>query len=67
MNHAITVGGLMAAIGIFVGVIAMLLGALGFMAEAMSDAPTEGNGATGCAAILGGMLLIVGCVAAMVL
>lgn len=63
MNHAITLGGLLCAIGIIAGILAILFGALEFMAGGMSDAPSEGNAAAkqGCIVAAVGLVAVIGC------
>ena len=50
MNHTVTVGGLLAAIVILIGLGVGVFGCLAFMAGGMSDAPEAGDaaGRTGC-------------------
>lgn len=53
MNHAITIGGALAACGIIGGILAALFGVLAFFAGMMSDAPEagDGSGRVGCVLI----------------
>lgn len=65
MNHAITIGGLILALGMIVGLLTAAFGALMLFAGGMSDAPSEGDaaGRQGCIVFLLGAALLVGCVA----
>lgn len=61
MNHAVTLGDLLRALGGIAGGLAILIGALIFMGGAMSDAPQEGNESAekGCASAVIGLILII--------
>lgn len=61
MNHAITVGGLLATVAIFAGIVLCAIGALAVFAGGMSDAPSEGDSTskTGCTLGVVGIVLIV--------
>jgi hypothetical protein len=61
MNHAITVGGLLLSLGLLAGLLASLGGFMAVLAEGMSDAPSADNGKSGCAAIIVGLILMIGC------
>lgn len=67
MNHAITVGGLLLALGGVAGGIAVFFGGLMLAAASMSDAGDDGTGGKGCAVMAGGALLIAGCLMALVI
>lgn len=60
MNHAITVGGLLLALGVLVGLIVSALGLLTIFAAGMSDAGDDGTGAVGCAVLVAGAALLAG-------
>ena len=67
MNHAITIGGLLLGLGIVGGALAAMLGALMVAAAGMSDAGDDGTGGTGCAILIGGLVVAALCVAGMLL
>lgn len=58
MSHAITVGGLLAAIGILAGFVMSAGGVLALFAAGMSDAPSQVNSKPGCIAIVLGIALM---------
>jgi hypothetical protein len=62
MNHAITIGGLVRAAFVLVGLLALGGGVLQFLAGSMSDAPQAGDdaGRIGCGAAVSGIVLIIG-------
>lgn len=67
MNHTITVGGLLLAVGVMGGLLAALFGALMFFAAGMSDAGDDGTGGKGCALFAGGLVVCIGCILGLVL
>lgn len=62
MHHAITLGGLLAMLGVGVGVLLILGGVLAFFAGMMSDATGEGDatGRNGLIAAGAGLVLVAG-------
>lgn len=68
MNHAITIGGLLLTVGVIAGLAAAAIGLLMIFAGGMSDAPAAGDEASkqGCIVALIGVVLLVGCLLAVV-
>jgi hypothetical protein len=64
MNHAITVGGLLLAVGALIGLAIAAFGVLEIFAGGMSDAPAEGDaaGKNGCVLLICGALIFVACI-----
>ena len=67
MNHAVTLRDLLLGAGCFAGFCAIALGLLMFFAGMMSDAGDDGTSGNGCAVILGGAAVFVGCIAGLFL
>lgn len=68
MNHAITFGDLISVGGVLIGLVLTAIGALAYVAGAMSDAPSEGDnyGRFGCSLFVTGALILGFCVWGMV-
>jgi hypothetical protein len=69
VNHAITIGDTVLALGILAGVAMIGLGALMAFAAGMSDAPAEGErvGRQGCTVAAIGLVVLIASSAALVL
>lgn len=61
MNHPITIGGLLLAVGMLIGFVVCLAALVSLLAEGMSDAPVEDNGRGGCAVAIIGLLIFAAC------
>jgi hypothetical protein len=62
MNHAITIGGLLLSVCVFVGIVMAAVGALMVFAGGMSDAPASGEefSGQGCRIVIVGIAIIGG-------
>jgi hypothetical protein len=65
MHHAITIGGLLLALGILGGLLAAALGLLMLFAAGMSDAGDDGTGGKGCVTALVGIAVAIACIVGM--
>jgi hypothetical protein len=59
VNHAITVGGLLACLAAIGGLIAVAFGLLMLFAAGMSDASDDGTGGKGCTTSVAGLIVLV--------
>jgi hypothetical protein len=62
MSHAVTIGELLLFLGAAAGLLTAGVGVLMFFAGMMSDASDDGTSGRGCAFLVGGAILLIGCV-----
>lgn len=65
MNHTITIGGLLASIGMVAGALIAAMGLISLMAAGMSDAPSDNAGKGGCITFIAGLALAAASLAAL--
>jgi hypothetical protein len=64
MNSPVTIGGLLAVLGLIIGIAVTGAGIVTFLAGGMSDAPAEGDsaGTLGCSLAAAGAIIIAICI-----
>jgi hypothetical protein len=62
LDHPITLGGVLLALGFVAGLFAMAFGALMVFAAGMSDAGDDGTGGKGCAVFIVGLAILISCI-----